>query len=538
MSLTKVSFSMIQGEVVNVLDYGAVGDGVTDDTAAINAALATYKSVYFPNGTYMTTGNHELLFQHPSTSVILRQSLIGEGNAVIKKLSGTNVLLKCQQQTQARISNLTFDGNNLGGSAILWRGHYSLLERLKFRNQGGTSYALWFSGVNTSQFNDLEFGDSNYGVILLDNVNDPVPQSYAMLYSDIFKMQTGSTDGGSVVKFAPGSTVISVTFNDGLWEGDTGGSVPVIDLDAQLQKSITFNNITGEYADLGSQPFISIRGDESVDIAFEGGYWVSNFAQLITTPTVKTDVFVRGLTINNVYFSENFATPTSAGRLLIELEDSRNVVITNCTTQFINDYVFVDARSTNSNSYVTLSNNFQYNINFGPGQNFAGIATCTLQNDFTNVSNTNMLVNVSSTQKYSIENSAQVRSARAAGGITVADDGFYDIHGDGGVSAAGDWSGTITVRCGALSATSKNNFATFYAQTGSSAGVPDHADILVGSNVEILDQDNAVAALANTTDGRLGVQIGYAGGGANRYIRVFNRTGAEVTLFADVLLMI
>ena len=39
MSLTKVSYSMIQSAPFNVVDYGAVGDGTTNDTAAFNAAM-------------------------------------------------------------------------------------------------------------------------------------------------------------------------------------------------------------------------------------------------------------------------------------------------------------------------------------------------------------------------------------------------------------------------------------------------------------------------------------------------------------------
>jgi hypothetical protein len=41
-------------DIVNVREFGAVGDGVTNDTAAIKAAVASGAgSVYFPSGTYM-----------------------------------------------------------------------------------------------------------------------------------------------------------------------------------------------------------------------------------------------------------------------------------------------------------------------------------------------------------------------------------------------------------------------------------------------------------------------------------------------------
>ena len=55
MSLTKVSYSMITGASVNVLDFGAVGDGVVNDTAAIQAAinsLSNDSTLIFPYGSY------------------------------------------------------------------------------------------------------------------------------------------------------------------------------------------------------------------------------------------------------------------------------------------------------------------------------------------------------------------------------------------------------------------------------------------------------------------------------------------------------
>ena len=54
MGLTKVSYAMINGAPVNVLDFGAKGDGVTNDAAAIQAAINSISkgTVVFPPGIY------------------------------------------------------------------------------------------------------------------------------------------------------------------------------------------------------------------------------------------------------------------------------------------------------------------------------------------------------------------------------------------------------------------------------------------------------------------------------------------------------
>jgi hypothetical protein len=86
MALTKATYSMIEGAVVNVLDYGAVGNGTADDTAAITAALATGASVYFPEGTYKTG---------PQTITTAGQTLFGTGkkSVILASTAGVNLFV-------------------------------------------------------------------------------------------------------------------------------------------------------------------------------------------------------------------------------------------------------------------------------------------------------------------------------------------------------------------------------------------------------------------------------------------------------------
>ena len=99
---------------INVKDFGAVGDGVADDTAAIQAALnSTATSVYFPSGSYRvanngTTGDPAI------TSSVANRRIFGEGiitaTSQVKRafgITGNNTTV-----------TLHFDGNLNIGTAI------------------------------------------------------------------------------------------------------------------------------------------------------------------------------------------------------------------------------------------------------------------------------------------------------------------------------------------------------------------------------------------------------------------------------------
>lgn len=86
MSLTKVSYSMIDGAMFNVFDYGAVGDNTNNDTAAIQAAVdaaaaAGGGTVYFPVGLYKITS---------SISIKLNVCLLGASGRASRLIQYTN----------------------------------------------------------------------------------------------------------------------------------------------------------------------------------------------------------------------------------------------------------------------------------------------------------------------------------------------------------------------------------------------------------------------------------------------------------------
>ena len=109
-------------DVLNVRDFGAKGDGSTDDTAAIQAAIdyavaAGRRSVYFPAGTYIVTSPLHAQVETGTTTVggsTKSRYAYGMGLTLRGEQVGKTVLRKTGQATYTIPAN-----NNInGGSAV------------------------------------------------------------------------------------------------------------------------------------------------------------------------------------------------------------------------------------------------------------------------------------------------------------------------------------------------------------------------------------------------------------------------------------
>lgn len=131
MSLTKATYSMIEGAPINALDFGVVGDGITDDYAALQSALdyavANQKAVVLPSGRYKITNSLIIgSWNGTAWSGFASASLIGDNyayatvlSAVIEPTFNDKPALIIQNARGVIIQNVSFVGQNAISSAIL-----------------------------------------------------------------------------------------------------------------------------------------------------------------------------------------------------------------------------------------------------------------------------------------------------------------------------------------------------------------------------------------------------------------------------------
>lgn len=119
-------------DVINVRDFGAKGDGVTDDTAAFQAAAVTGKTVFVPDGSYVLSS--------PVAGPFVGYDADFTGGLV----SGFRKL----NAKQSRLQSLAFEGKCLGEDND---GHHPALQTIAYDPFDNILYGTWnVNGQGTS----------------------------------------------------------------------------------------------------------------------------------------------------------------------------------------------------------------------------------------------------------------------------------------------------------------------------------------------------------------------------------------------------
>lgn len=180
MAVTKATYSMIDGAVLNVLDYGADPTGAADSAAAFTAAIAAINdagTIFVPTGFYLI--NSTILINK-------RVAIVGTGNTEqvptppyvagteIRKASALNGPLFEIAQGKVHLEALWLKGiAGNGGPGVYVRGPNFSASRVTVSGMGGSGFTIGglVAGINanTWRLDACVAIDNEYGFIFSDN---------------------------------------------------------------------------------------------------------------------------------------------------------------------------------------------------------------------------------------------------------------------------------------------------------------------------------------------------------------------------------
>lgn len=373
MSLTKVSYSMINGACVNVLDFGAVGDSTTDDTAAIQAAIdyaGQYATkyygvnVYFPGGQYLVTDTLTINKDYVG--------LLGEGK-------GRSLFVR----NAAYGDTLVFDnGEIINNNSV--RG-LSFFHDISF---GHGMTGAHINAIATLEFtvDDCGFMNGAYGIILAGGV-------YVMINNCHLQGQ-----------YVSGSATQNSTVGVYLVSTNNTGAVPrptIVNItNSQINAAISENNKAYRYgmvvnaceeihvtnctfnAGPEANVFIQQLADNAtiLELTFESCFFDTSQDNNVWISGADGDGsnVISRVRFNNCGFNGEFVTPLTGSGIGLFVDGTNrggifpqcliNMQITNCTFQAFYSYGLV------LNGYdLLLSNNTIYGNNYGNAPNVSGV---------------------------------------------------------------------------------------------------------------------------------------------------------------------
>lgn len=345
---------------INVKDYPylATGNGSTDDTTAIRAALAAAiaasADLYFPAGTYLMNGNAAydevafgLLYIH-DTGI----SLIGDGSGIttIKSGSATAGGVRFSGVTQSTCSGITINMNGGSGFGLYFGGQYSYVNDVFIKNivyvrandTLVSGIALVIPGSTLCKFTHVVIDTCANGIYAGFSGTDPSAPCQYLTFNDC--SAAFASDGFNVrVKYGN-----NIAFNDLYVE-----SAPERIIDLQNCVTTSFIGTSGEWtveAALTTNSHIKITN--CYDTKFDGvriTYAAGNVANknifemsTANTLTVFNDILLR--------FYENM------GELIKTTATQENVALTNVYCYALAGGKTLTAITTGAFGAITASN--------------------------------------------------------------------------------------------------------------------------------------------------------------------------------------
>lgn len=366
------------GDFINVTNFGAVPDGMTDSTAEIAAAAAVYNSnggtLYFPGGpgAYLTSNSitlsHDGSVQGDGDGAFI--SFVSTGNSTLEETSQSNTLIYDTSHVSIAFKNITFyqPSTNATGSLVVL-----------------TNHTAWGS----PSFDHVAFIGGTNGLYIMDGANIPIwaclfgnQTRYGILNSNEIEQDLGGfiVDGGTAfiqagvpeeaaIRFYGGNSIVANSLWSALsypsftnciefdWTGphvsSFYGTIGLQIQDNQFQGAMgdtilggtkSFNsNITNFY---GYWEGIQIRGNlfdttlgwtgNGVTVNNTGLSWANGILTVSTASGVNADMFqpvvIAGATSTNYNIATQFATSPAGGTSYSVLMPNNPGTVTNFGT--------------------------------------------------------------------------------------------------------------------------------------------------------------------------------------------------------------